>query len=83
MWMRRMKHPKPMIGQPRMWRTKVISGLTCEPVMSMDIMVRMAMLRMRMGRKMHPKLMLPQCRMWRTVGVVLESEKIKQDISDL
>jgi hypothetical protein len=43
----------------------------------------MAMMRMRMRRKKHCKLMMDGRRMWRTEGIVLESVKIRQDISDL
>jgi len=58
-------------------------GLTCEPVMSTDMNTRMVMLRIRMRRKKDRKLMMDQCRMWRTEGIVLESVKIGQYISDV
>jgi hypothetical protein len=40
-------------------------------------------MRMRMRSKKHCKPMIDQPRMWRTVGIVLESVKIGQDISDV
>jgi len=36
-----------------------------------------------MRRKKHCKLMMDQHRMWRTEGIVLESVRIEQYISDL
>jgi hypothetical protein len=44
---------------------------------------RMAMLQMQIRRKKHRKLMMDQRRMWRTEGIVLESVKIGQNISDM
>jgi hypothetical protein len=41
------------------------------------------MVTMRMRRKKHPKPMMDQHRMWRTEGIVLESVKIGQYISDM
>jgi hypothetical protein len=38
---------------------------------------------MRMRRKKHRKPMMDQPRMWRTEGIVLESVKIGQHISDM
>jgi hypothetical protein len=46
-----------------------------------DRKARMATMRMR--RKKHRKLMMDQSRMWRTEGIVLESVKIGQYISDM
>jgi hypothetical protein len=60
-----------------MWMTEGIVGLTWEPVMSMDMMARMAMLQTRMRWAMH------QHKMWGIEGTVLESVKIRQYISDL
>ena len=42
-----------------------------------------AMMRMRMRRNKHSKPMMDQRRMWRTEGIVLESVKIGQYISDI
>jgi len=75
--MRRKKHHKPMMDQCRIWITKGMVGLTWEPVMSMDMMERIATLRMRMRRKMHCKPVMHQQRIWRTEGIVLEGVKIK------
>jgi len=47
------------------------------------IKARMAMMRMQMRRKKHRKPMMDQRRMWRTEGIVLESVKIGQYISDM
>jgi len=58
-------------------------GLTWEPVMSTGMWARMAMMRMQMRRKKHRKPMMDQRRMWRTEGIVLESVKIGQYISDM
>src|SRR5882757_2867324 len=58
-------------------------GLTWEPVMSTGMRARMAMMRVRMRRKKHRKPMMDQRRMWRTDGIVLESVKIGQYISDM
>jgi len=41
------------------------------------------MMQMQMRRKKHHKPMMDQRRMWRTKGIVLESVKIGQYISDL
>jgi hypothetical protein len=35
-----------------------------------------------MRRNKHPKPMMDQCRMWRTEGIVIESVKIGQYISE-
>jgi hypothetical protein len=53
--------------------------------MSMGMRVRMATMRMRMRmrRKKHCKAIMDQCRMWRTEGIVLDSVKIGQYISDM
>jgi hypothetical protein len=56
-------------------------GLTWEQVMLTGMWVRMATMRMR--RKKHRKPMMDQCRMWRSEGIVLESGKIGQYISDM
>jgi len=56
-------------------------GLSGEPVMSTGMRVRMPTMGMR--RKKHRKPMMDQCRMWRTEGIVLESVKIGQYISDM
>ena len=42
-----------------------------------------ATMRMRMRMNKHRKLMMDQRRMWRTEGIVLESVKIGQYISDM
>ena len=42
-----------------------------------------AKMRMRMRRNKHRKPMMDQRRMWRTEGIVLESVKIGQYISDI
>jgi hypothetical protein len=42
-----------------------------------------ATMRMRMRKNKHRKLMMDQRRMWRTKGIVLESVKIGQYISDI
>jgi len=52
-----------------------------EPVMTTGMRARMATMQMR--RKQHRKLTVDQRRMWRTEGIVLESVKIGQYISDL
>jgi len=57
--------------------------LTWEPVMSTGMRVRMAMMRMQTRTKKHRKPMMDQRRMWRTEGIVLESVKIGQYISDM
>ena len=61
--------------------TEGIVGLTWEPEMSTGMRARMATMRMR--RKKHRKPMTDQCRLWRTEGIVLESVKIGQYISDM
>jgi len=60
-------------------------GLTWEPVISTGMTARMARMwmGMRMRRKKHRKPMMDQRRMWRTEGIVLESVKIGQYISDM
>jgi len=65
-------------------------GMTWEPVMSKGMRATMATLGMQMRRQTHRKLMMDQCRIWRTEGIVLETEgivldsvKIGQYISDL
>jgi hypothetical protein len=45
--------------------------------------VRMLMMRVQMRRKKHHKPMMDQHRMWRTEGIVLESVKFGQYISDV
>ena len=47
-----------------------------------DMRVTMVPMRMRIRRKKHRKPMMEQHRMWRTEGIVQESEKIGQYISD-
>ena len=42
-----------------------------------------ATMRMRLQRNKHRKPMMDQRRMWRTEGIVLESVKIGQYISDI
>jgi hypothetical protein len=79
--MRRKMYRKPMMDEHRMWRTKAIAGLTCEPVMSMGMGERMVTVRIQMRRKKHCKPMIDQRRMWSTEGIVLESVKIGQYIS--
>jgi hypothetical protein len=54
--------------------------LTWEPVMSIGMRARMAILRMWMRRKKHCKPMMDQRRMWRSEGIVLESVEIGQYI---
>jgi len=49
----------------------------------MGIRVMMAMMGMWMWREKHHKLMMNQCRIWRTEGILLESVKIVQYISNL
>jgi len=83
MRMRSKKHRKPMIDQYRMWRTEDMVGLTCEPVLSTGMSARMATMRIWMRKKKHRKPMMDQRRMWRTEGIVLESVKIGQYISDM
>jgi hypothetical protein len=56
-------------------------GLTSDPDMSTGMRVRMATMRMRW--KKHRKPMTDQRSMWRTEGIVLESVKIGQYISDM
>jgi hypothetical protein len=51
--------------------------------MSTGRRMRMAIIWMRMRRKKPRKLMMYQCRMWRTEGIVVESLKIGQCISDM
>jgi hypothetical protein len=55
--------------------------MTWEPVTSTGTKARIATMRMR--RKKHRKPMMNQRRLWRTEGIVLESVKIGQYISDL
>ena len=57
--------------------------MTWEPEMSTGMRARMATMRMQMRRKKHRKPMMDQRRMWRTEGIVLESVKIGQYISDM
>jgi hypothetical protein len=59
--------------------TEGIVGLTCEPVMSMGMRARMAMMQMRRTKNRKPT--MNQHRMWRTEGIVLVSVKIGQYIS--
>jgi len=59
------------------------SGLTWEPVISMGMRATMATMWMPMRWKKFRKPMMDQCRMWRTEGMVVESVKIGQYISDL
>jgi hypothetical protein len=54
-----------------------------EPAVSTGMRARMAMLQMQIRRKKHRKPMMDQRRMWRTEGIVLESVKIGQNISDM
>jgi hypothetical protein len=42
-----------------------------------------AMMQMLMRRNKHPKSMMDQRRLWRTEGIVLDSVKIGQYISDM
>jgi len=58
-------------------------GMTWEPMMLTRRKARMAMIQMRMRREKHRKPMMDQLRMWRTEGIVLESVKIGQYISDM
>jgi hypothetical protein len=51
--------------------------------MSMGMRARMAMMGMQVRRKKHRKPMMDQRRMRRTEGIVLESVKIGQYISDM
>jgi hypothetical protein len=60
MRMRRNRHRKPMIDQCRMCRTEGIAGLTLEPVMSTDMVARMAILQWWMLRMKHSQLMMHQ-----------------------
>jgi len=80
--MRRKKHHKPMMNQPRMWRTEGIEGLTWEPVMLMGIRARMVTMLLWLRRTNHRKPMMAQRRMWKTEGIVLESLTSGQFISD-
>ena len=64
MQMRRKKHRKPMMDQPRMWRTEGMVGLTWKPVMSTGMTARITTMRMQMRRKKHRKPMMDQPRMW-------------------
>jgi len=72
-----------MMDQRRIWRTKGIEGMIWELVMSKGMSARMATTQMEMSWKKHCKPMINQFRMWRTEGIVLESVKIGQYISDL
>jgi len=58
-------------------------GSTWEPVMSTGMTATMVMMLMWMRRKKHRRPMMDQCRIWRTEGIVLESVKIGEYISDL
>jgi hypothetical protein len=80
--MRRKKYRKPMMHHCRMWRTDGIAGLTWEQVMSTDMMVRMVKLRMQIRRKIPRKSMIHQRRSPKIEGIILESVKIRQYISD-
>jgi hypothetical protein len=51
--------------------------------MSTGVRARMARMRMPMRRKNHGKPIMDQRRMWRTEGILLESVKIGQYISDM
>jgi hypothetical protein len=59
--------------------------LTSEAVISTSLKARMAttLMWMQMTWKKHFKPMMDQRRMWRTEGIVLESVKIEQNISDV
>ena len=52
-------------------------------MMSTGISASMATMQMRMRRNKHCKPMIIHRRMWRTEGIVLESVKIGEYISDL
>ena len=58
-------------------------GLPMEPAMSTDMRAIMATMQMQMRREEHCKPMIDQPRLWRTEGIVLESVRIGQYISDL
>jgi len=60
-----------------------LGGLTWEPVMSTGMRATMAMMRLRMKRQKHRKPMKDQHKIWRTKGIVLQSVKIGQYMSDL
>ena len=60
-----------------------LRGLFWEPVMLTCMRARMAMMQMQMRRMKHRKPMMDQRRMWRTEGIILESVKIGQYISDV
>jgi hypothetical protein len=81
--MKRKKHRKPRIDQCRMQRTAGIARLTCKPVMTIGMSWRMLTMRLPMRRKYHRKPMMDQCTMWMIEGIVLESVKIGQYISDM
>jgi hypothetical protein len=51
--------------------------------MSTGMRARMGMMQMQMRRNIYRKPMMDQRRMWSTEGIVLDSEKIGQHISDL
>jgi len=51
--------------------------------MSTGMTATMVMMQMWMRRKKHRRPMMDQCRIWRTEGIVLESVKIGEYISDL
>jgi hypothetical protein len=72
----------PTASRPRRAVTE-LESLTWDPVMSMGMRARMAMMRMRIRRRKHRTAMMDQRRMWRTEGIVLESVKISLYISDL
>ena len=54
-----------------------------EPAMSTDMRAIMASMQMQIRREEHCKPMIDQPRLWRTEGIVLESVRIGQYISDL
>ena len=58
-------------------------GLTCEPVIWTGMGATIMTKRMRMRRKKHRKPMMDSRRLSKTEGIVLESVKIGQYISDL
>jgi hypothetical protein len=51
--------------------------------MWMDMRATIATMQMQMRQKEHHKLIMDLRRLWRTEGIVLESVKIGQYISDL
>jgi hypothetical protein len=83
MYMRRKMHRNPIMDQRRMWATESMVGFTWEPVMLTRLYASMGSMSMRYNRIKYRKAKKDQRRMWRIEGIVQESVKSGQHISDL